>query len=148
MSRAVSGERVIAAPAERIFDVLADPSMHPAIDGTESVRAHLSGGGSRLTLGSEFRMDMRILAPYRVTNRVVEFQEGRRIAWAHFGGARWRYDLEPVEVGTKVTETFDWSTATVPFYGLVIRLLGFPRRNKAGIERTLDRLAQVVGVAR
>ena len=146
--RAVSGERVIAAPAQAIFDVIADPFMHPVIDGTESVRAPLAGAASRLVLGSEFGMRMRIVVPYRITNRVVEFEEGRRIAWTHIGGARWRYQLEPVDGGTRVTETFDWSTATVAFYDLGIRLLGFPRRNKAGIERTLERLADVVRVPR
>ncbi len=146
--RAVSGERVLAAPAQAIFAVVADPSMHPVIDGTESVRAPLAGAASPLGLGSEFGMRMRIIVPYRITNRVVEFEEGRRIAWTHIGGARWRYELEPVDGGTRVTETFDWSTATVPFYDVGIRLLGFPRRNKAGIERTLERLADVVGVAR
>ena len=140
--RRVSGERVIAASPTAIFDVLADPAMHPVIDGTDSVRAPMSGG--RLGLGSEFGMRMRILLPYRITNRVVEFEEGRRIAWAHIGGARWRYELDPVEGGTRVRETFDWSTATVPGYDLGIRLVGFPRRNRAGIERTLERLAEVV----
>ena len=142
--KAVAGSRVIPAPAHVIFDVLADPAMHPVIDGTESVKAPTTGGRSRLALGSEFGMRMRIVVPYRITNRVVEFDEGRRIAWTHVGGARWRYELEPVEGGTKVTETYDWSTATVRFYDLGIRLLGFPRRNQAGIERTLDRLAELV----
>ena len=147
-ARTVGGERVIPAPPEAIFDVLADPSMHPVIDGTESVRAPLGGPAPRLGPGTEFRMRMRIGVPYRITNRVVEFEEARRIAWTHIGGARWRYELEPVEGGTRVRETFDWSTATVPFYDLGIRLLGFPARNRAGIERTLDRLADVVRVPR
>ena len=136
---------MIAAPAQAIFDVLADPAMHPVIDGTDSVKSTAGGGHRRLALGSEFRMGMRIVVPYRITNRVVEFEEGRRIAWTHIGGARWRYELEPVEAGTRVTETYDWSTATVFFYDLGLRLLGFPARNKAGIERTLDRLSDLVG---
>ncbi len=142
--RSVSGARVIAAPPDAIFDVLADPAMHPVIDGSDTVRASLGGRQPRLALGSEFGMRMRILVPYRITNRVVEFEEGRRIAWTHIGGARWRYQLEPVIGGTKVTETYDWSTATVSLYDVGIRLLGFPRRNQAAIERTLDRLADVV----
>jgi hypothetical protein len=140
----VTVQRVIAAPAQAIFDVLAEASLHPVIDGSETLREPTSGGGSRLALGSEFGMRMRILVPYRIRNRVVEFEDGRRIAWTHIGGARWRYELEPVEGGTRVTETFDWSTANVPLYGPGIRLLGFPRRNKAGMTRTLDRLAELV----
>ncbi len=143
-ARSVSGSRVIAAPAQAIFDVLADPAMHPVIDGSDSVRAPTTGVQSRLALGSEFGMRMRIVVPYRITNRVVEFEDGRRIAWTHIGGACWRYQLEPVEGGTRVTETYDWSTATVFFYDAGIRLLGFPRRNQAAIERTLDRLADLV----
>ncbi len=149
MTRSVTGSRVIAAPAEAIFDVLADPAMHPLIDGSETVRATMEGGQPpRLALGSEFGMQMRIVVPYRITNRVVEFEEGRRIAWTHIGGARWRYELEPADGSTRVTETYDWSTATVFFYDPGIRLLGFPRRNKAGIERTLDRLAELVTTGR
>lgn len=142
----MSVARTVAAPAQAVFAVLTDPAMHPVIDGSGTVRRAAGGGGARLALGSEFHMRMRILVPYRITNRVVEFEDGRRIAWAHFGGARWRYELEPVEDGTMVTETFDWSTATVPFYDPLIRLLGFPGRNRAGIERTLDRLAGLVAV--
>ena len=33
--RIVSATRTIAAPAEKIFDVLANPSLHPVIDGHE-----------------------------------------------------------------------------------------------------------------
>ncbi|MDQ3898130.1 MAG: SRPBCC family protein, partial [Actinomycetota bacterium] len=105
--RAVQGSRVIAAPAQAIFDVLADPAMHPVIDGTDSVKSTAEGGHQRLAMGSEFRMSMRIVVPYRISNRVVEFEEGRRIAWTHIGGARWRYELEPVEGGTRVIETYD-----------------------------------------
>ena len=136
--RAVTGSRVIAAPAQAIFDVLADPGMHPVIDGTDSVRAPTGGGPQpRLALGSEFGMHMRILVPYRITNRVVEFEEGRRIAWTHIGGARWRYELEPVDGGTRVRETFDWSTARAPF---VLELLRAPAKNLQSMEATLERL--------
>ena len=43
-----------------------------------------------------------------------EFEENRRIAWAHVGGHRWRYELEEVDGGTRVTESFDWSTSRAP----------------------------------
>jgi hypothetical protein len=135
---------VIPAPAEAIFDVLADPAMHPVIDGSGTVRAPLAGHPERLALGSRFGMAMRILGPYRITNQVVEFEEGRRIAWSHIGGARWRYELEPAEGGTLVRETFDYSAMTVPVVPRLLELAGFPQRNRAGIDATLARLAEVV----
>ena len=130
------------APAGRIFDLLADPANHPLIDGSGSVRASRSRGPRRLELGSRFGMDMRLGLPYRIRNTVVEYEPGRLIAWRHFNGHRWRWQLTDLGDGrTEVTETFDWSTALSP---KSIELLGFPARNRRGIEATLRRLADVV----
>ena len=137
MSKRVVVERVIPAEAQAIFDLLADPAMHPVIDGSGTVRKPREGNPVRLDLGSTFGMDMRMGAPYKITNTVVEFEEGRRIAWRHFGKHVWMYDLEPVDGGTKVTETFDYSTARSPLW---VKLAGFPRRNRKGMEKTLLRL--------
>ena len=63
--------------------------------------------------------------PYKIRNTVVEFEEGRRIAWRHFGGHRWRYVLEPRGEGTHVTESFDYSMYALP-RRLLIEGLGFP----------------------
>ncbi len=68
---------------------------------------------------------------------MVEFEENRLIAWAHFGGHRWRYELEPIDEGTRVTETFDWSTAKAPKF---IELMGYPKKHPANMEKTLERL--------
>jgi uncharacterized protein YndB with AHSA1/START domain len=82
-AKQVSTERVIAAPAATVFDVLADPNKHAVIDGSESIQRVVSGP-DRLGPGSKFGMAMRIGLPYRITNTVVEFEEGRRIGWCHF----------------------------------------------------------------
>lgn len=141
--RQVSGTAVIAAPAERIFALLTDPAQHPLIDGTGSVLAVRDGGPGRLRLGSTFAMDMKIGAPYKILNTVVEYDQDRLIAWRHFYGHRWRWQLRPLDDGpdgarTQVTETFDWSTARFP---LLLTLSRFPRRNRRGIEKSLVRLA-------
>ena len=113
--RVISISRDIDAPAERIFDLLADPARHGEIDGSGMVQK-AKGDPSRLAMGSKFGMDMKIgPIPYGIKNTVVEFEENRLIAWAHFGGHRWRYRLEPLDAGgTKVTEEFDWSTSKGP----------------------------------
>lgn len=140
-ARVVSVSRVIAAAPEVIFDVLADPARHGEIDGSGTVQA-IRGESQRLALGSTFGMDMKLgPLPYRISNEVVELEADRLIAWSHFGGHRWRYELEPVAGGTKVTESFDWSTARVP---QAIELMGYPKRHPANMEATLARLAALV----
>ena len=141
--RQISLSRTVAASADRIFDLLADPARHPELDGSGSVRASLSKGSRRLSLGARFGMRMRLGLPYTILNTVVEFEEARLIAWRHFSGHRWRWQLADLGDGsTEVTETFDWSTARSP---RAIELLGFPARNRRGIEATLDRLATRFG---
>lgn len=133
--------RVIEASPEAIFDVIADPARHGEIDGSGMVQ-NVRGEAARLELGSKFGMDMKFgPIPYRISNEVVEFEENRLIAWAHFGGHRWRYELEPVDGGTKVTESFDWSTSKFP---QGIELMGYPKKHPANMEATLERLAALV----
>jgi uncharacterized protein YndB with AHSA1/START domain len=142
-TRSLSVRRVIAAPAAKIFDVLADPARHGDIDGSSMVRAPAKSAPKRLSMGARFRMDMRIgPMPYKISNKVVEFEADRRIAWRHLGGHTWRYELVPVDAThTEVIETFDWSTARVP---KAIELVGYPARHEVGMTKTLERLAAVV----
>jgi uncharacterized protein YndB with AHSA1/START domain len=137
--RKVSVERFIPAPPEAVFDVLADPARHAEIDGSGSVKAAGSKAPRRLSMGAKFGMKMKIGIPYPITNTVVEFEENRLIGWRHFGGHVWRYELEPVDGGTKVTETFDWSTARSP---KLIERQGYPEKHPEAMARTLERLEQ------
>ncbi|MEP9363197.1 SRPBCC family protein [Nocardioides sp. CN2-186] len=134
----VSASTTIAAPPEVVFAILADARQHPRIDGSGTVRAAVSAP-DRLELGSEFGMDMKMGAPYKIKNRVVEFEEGRLIAWRHLGAHRWRYDLEPVEGGTQVTETWDLSHCNA-VNRWVLGVMGYPKRHRRGIEQTLVNL--------
>lgn len=143
--RQVSVSRVIAAPPDRIFEVLADPAQHPEIDGSGTVKKAKGDVPARLGLGSTFGMDMRIGLPYPVKNTVVEFEPDRLIAWRHFAHHVWRYELESTDGGTQVTETFDWSGARSPKF---VELMGYPRKHPAAMQRTLERLDQVVSADR
>ncbi|WP_419841969.1 SRPBCC family protein [Candidatus Poriferisodalis sp.] len=137
----MSAERLIAAPAERIFAVLTDPSRHCEIDGSGTV-SRLVSGDAPLSLGSTFSMNMKLGIRYTIKNRVLEFEENRLIAWAHFYGHRWRFELESQpDGGTLVRETFDWSTALLPW---TIELIGAPRKNHPAMEQTLERLETLV----
>lgn len=140
-ARKTWASKQINATAAEIFDVLADASQHPSIDGSGMVQ-RVRTTPQRLELGSRFGMDMRFkLLPYKISNKVVEFEENRVIAWQHLGRHRWRYELEPNDDGTLVTETFDWSTSIA---AKAIELAGYPKQHLPNIQRTLERLAAVV----
>lgn len=139
--KSVSAERVIAAPPEAIFALVADPAGHVRIDGSGTVQAS-KVGSRRLQLGDTFTMDMKIGVPYRSANVVIELEENRRIAWRQkLGGQVWRYELEPADGGTLVRETFDWSKYRL---GFLVGPMKVDERNRKGIEKTLARIADLV----
>jgi uncharacterized protein YndB with AHSA1/START domain len=142
-----SVSRVIPVPAQRLFDMVADPSRHPAFDGSGTVKESPASAG-KVGLGDEFGMSMHMYIPYKMVNRVVEYEEGRRFAWTpsldgpdivgrFIGPVIWRYEFEEVEGGTLVTETWDPTRSKQRrLYGLV----GMEKQVGPNMERTLERL--------
>jgi len=114
--RIVSASRDIAAPAEEIFELIADPSQQPRWDGNDNLSEAPAGQRVR-AVGDVFVMTTT-KGNIR-ENHVVEFAEGRSIAWrpAEPGqpapGHLWRWELEPINLSrTRVTHTYDWSGLT------------------------------------
>ena len=141
----VSVQRVMRAPATAIFDVLANPRRHSEIDGSGTVRQARPDAPDRLSLGATFAMNMRRGLPYGMINTVTEFDEGRRIAWspkpangrgARFFGRIWRYELEPVDEGTLVRETWDISREGLRFF---LRYV-YASRFRQDMTKSLERL--------
>ncbi|CAM3349485.1 SRPBCC family protein [Kibdelosporangium persicum] len=115
--RVVSATREIPAPAARIFELIADPAHQPRWDGNDNL-AEASPGQRVRAVGDVFTMTLTYDGVVR-ENHVVEFEEGRRIAWrpAEPGqkppGHLWRWELEPVDSSsTRVTHTYDWTELT------------------------------------
>ena len=150
----VSVKTIIAAPAEAIFAVLADPARHAAIDGTGWVRDPLDD--QPLTAaGQVFRMAMfhpnHPDGDYQVANRVKVFDPPSAISWEpgqdnddgslSFGGWIWRYDLTSVGPSrTEVTLTYDWSA--VP--DALRQHIGFPPFPPEHLDNSLAHLARLV----
>jgi len=114
--RVVSASREIAAGPERIFELIADPAVQPDWDGNDNLAAAAAGQRVR-RVGDVFTMTLTRNGVRE--NHVVEFEEGRRIAWmpAEPGRERpghlWRWELEPIDVSsTRVTCTYDWTGLT------------------------------------
>ena len=138
-AKIVSRSTIVPAPAQMIFDLLADPRRHGEIDGSGSIQSAQINAPERLSLNATFGMQMKIGVRYKITNTVVEFEENKTIAWRHFGGHIWRYILEPADGGTKVTEQFDWNTSKSP---LILKLRKSPQDNAKSIEKTLENLVK------
>ena len=112
--RLFTSSRVVPAAPEEIFALLADPARHVEIDGSGTLQKLIAGQGS-MKLGSKFRIAMKAYGfPYRVTSKVVEYEENRLIAWCHLVKNRWRFELEPVEGGTRVAESADYRDIRFP----------------------------------
>ncbi|RJO72221.1 polyketide cyclase [Nocardia panacis] len=114
--RVASASREIAAPADRIFELIADPSLQPGWDGNDNLATSEPGHRVR-AVNDVFIMTLTNGADRE--NRVVEFEEGRRIAWQPSEpgkqppGHLWRWELEPLDANrTRVTHTYDWTRLT------------------------------------
>ncbi|MGY2873097.1 uncharacterized protein YndB with AHSA1/START domain [Marmoricola sp. URHA0025 HA25] len=114
--RVVSASRVIDAAAGDIFELIADPALQPGWDGNDNL-AEAAPGQRIHSAGQAFVMTTTTGKVRE--NHVVEFEEGRRIAWLPAGpgeepaGHLWRWELDPVDAShTRVTHTYDWSELT------------------------------------
>lgn len=150
MTDVVSVDRTIPATPEAIFALIADPHRHQEFDGSGTVRA-AKNVPDTLALGSTFGMSMKLGVPYAMVSTVIEFEQDRRIAWQTLppvrfadkvaGGRIWRYELEPVEGGTKVTESWDISQEAAFTKPVVRKAAEQTRKNMAAtlvrIEETL-----------
>jgi len=112
----VSASREIAAGPGYIFELIADPAQQPRWDGNDNL-AEAPAGQRVHRVGDVFTMMLTMGATRE--NHVVEFEEGRRMAWLPSEpgqrppGHLWRWELEPIGASvTRVTHTYDWTNLT------------------------------------
>jgi len=115
-TRVVSTTREVSAGAAQIFELIADPAEQPRWDGNDNL-AEAAPGQRVRAVGDVFLMTLS--GGNIRENRIVEYEEGRRIAWrpsepgGRPPGHLWRWELEPIDASrTKVTHTYDWTELT------------------------------------
>ena len=102
---------VINKPAKDIFEFVANPLNHSKFDGSGMVKGKLIGP-EKLFLGAKFGMKMKQGIPYYIKNQVVDFQDGKTIAWQHILHNVWRYEFKAIDQNTtEVTESWDATNA-------------------------------------
>jgi uncharacterized protein YndB with AHSA1/START domain len=138
----VSASREIAAGADQIFELIADPAQQPRWDGNDNLAKAETGQRVRQA-GDVFTMTLLNGAVRE--NHVVEFVEARRIAWTPSGagerppGHLWRWELEPLgDSRTPVTHTYDWTRLTDQH-----RLARARQTTSDKLQASLDRLAEL-----
>jgi len=140
--KVVRASREIEAPAGRIFELIAEPSQQPRWDGNENLAE--AGPGQRVrAVGDVFTMTLTLGAVRE--NHVVEFDEGRLIAWRPSEpgqeppGHLWRWELEPVDdARTLVTHTYDWTQLTDEK-----RIVRARATTADKLQASIDRLAEL-----
>ncbi|WP_270888248.1 SRPBCC family protein [Pedococcus sp. 5OH_020] len=144
VQQVVSASREIASGAARIFELIADPAQQPRWDGNDNL-AEAPVGQRVHSVGEVFTMTTT-KGNVR-ENHVVEFVEGRRIAWrpAEPGqappGHLWRWELEPIDSSrTRVTHTYDWTQLPDHDKRIPRARATTPER----LEASVDRLAALV----
>lgn len=105
----VAARIVINKSASELFSFIANPKNHPKIDGSKMVRGK-AYGPKRLSLNSWFVMRQVRIIPYFMPNKVVEFEEGKLLAWRNVSPSRWRYEfVAQSHDSTQVTQYLDCS---------------------------------------
>jgi len=144
--RVLNASREIAAGADQIFELIADPSQQPRWDGNDNLAVAPAGQRIRRT-GEVFTMTLTTGSVRE--NHVVEFAEGRRIAWRPSDVGRpqpghlWRWELAPVgPTRTLVTHTYDWTQLTEAH-----RLRRARSTTPDRLRASLDRLAALAEAA-
>lgn len=145
--RAVVVDRLIPATPSAVFAVLASPRRHSLLDGSGMVQGR-PDGPDPLHLGARFTMGMRQgRFRYRSVNEVTVFEPDRAIAWRTtgewrgltlVGGQWWRYELTPVDGGTRVRHSYEWGRARLAT--LTVQLPRYPQRMARTMPESLRRL--------
>ncbi len=146
----VKATRSVAAPAEAVYDLVADVTRMGEWS-PENRGGEWLDGATGPAVGARFKGRNKRRAAWSTTCVVTEAERGRAFAF-DVGGpkrvdTRWRYTFTPTDGGCEVTESFE--IVTVP--GRAARLLtkpstgvswdDRPEQMRQSMEVTLERLA-------
>ena len=143
---------VMAAPPEKIYDVVADVTRMRELS-PEVVESRWLDGATGPVVGARFRTKNKFSRGPAIGNTsvITAVEPGRKISWSRtepFGGTvEWTYELLPHPDGTEVVESYRALKPVSRFGWVIIGFFSSKERAKlqrAGMEQTLEQLrAQV-----
>ncbi len=137
---------VVAAPADRVYDLVADLTRMGEWS-NECARVEWTEGAIGPVEGARFvghnQTGPRGMIKWSRRGRVLAADPGREFAFATEEGGQegvvWRYRFEPAEGGTRVTESYE--VTRIPMWA---RILDVPtNRHRALLESMRHTLAQL-----
>lgn len=135
----------IAAPPERVYDLVADVTRMGRFS-PECTGGRWLGGATGPAVGARFRgSNRRGLVRWWTTCEITKAERGRALEWqVRESGMRWGYRFEPDGGGTLVTE-YREATRPAPLVVRLIQRSGILGRDRDrlvvdGMRETLQRL--------
>jgi len=147
-----SQETVVGATPERIYDLVVDlPRMGDWSPECRSVEwdEGASGPAEGATFVGHNRGGPRGLMKWSRRGRVLVAEPGREFAFATEEGGRestvWRYRFEPVDGGTRVTESYE--VKRIPAWARIVDIpTNRHRELREAMQHTLERLKSAAEV--
>ena len=139
-------ERTIAAPAEVIYDLVADVTRVGEWS-PECIDASWLDGATGPAVGARFKGKNKLgFVNWSTTPTVAEADRGKVFAFKvpKDVGPLWRYEFHAVEGGTRAVETVEQQKPINAFIRFLQRRNGVTNRDahvEEGMKITLDRLA-------
>lgn len=138
------------ASPERVWELVSDVTRIGEFS-PETFEAEWTDGATGPELGARFRGHVRrngVGPVYWTQCKVTACEPGRAFGFAVYGAGQrannWRYDLEPRDGGTDVTESFQLGDhPAMKLYWLLLGPLR-GRTNRRGMRQTLERIKAVV----
>ena len=146
-------EIVVAAPPDRVYDLVADVTRTPELS-PEIVSVRWLGEATGPAVGARFEATNVSSGGKTWRNRpvVTVAERGREFAFSRTepfsGTVAWRYRFEPVDGGTRVVESYEVERPVTRLGWFVIEKVfrsGNRREElRAGMRTTLERLRALV----
>lgn len=146
----VTVSRTVPADPDTVWAIISDPDRLAALS-PETTRTEWVDG--QRGLGARFKGHNRVgWVRWTTVATVTTYEPGRAFGFETSppSRSRWRYELEPVDGGTRVTESMRKQDPQPAPIRLLMRLVGVTDRAahlRAGMTETLERLDAAIRAA-